>query len=85
MLFQVKLHVMLKSDVADVQGAAIQQSLVHHGEKISGVKVGKYFEFELEAEDEATAKATAERLARDVFSNPVIENHWFEIETATRA
>ena len=71
--YQAKIHVMLKRDVADVQGMAIEQSLSRHGEHVSAVKAGKYFEFELEAESEEGARAKAQRLAHDVFSNPVIE------------
>lgn len=73
MKYQIKLDVMLKADVADVQGAAIEQSLQSHGEKVNSVKVGKRIEFELGADNDQQASEKAERLAKDVFSNPVIE------------
>ena len=72
MQFQAKLHVMLKRDVADVQGNAIQHSLARHNEPVRQVKTGKYFEIEVEAEDESQARELIDRLAKDVFSNPVI-------------
>lgn len=79
MRYRATIHVMLKKDVADVQGMAIQQSLVRHGDPVSSVHAGKYFEIELEAESEAAAKEIVERLADGTFSNPVIENFWAEV------
>ena len=83
MRFQAKLHVMLKRDVADVQGNAIQQSLAHHKEPVIEVKTGKYFEIEVEAESEAEARELVDRLAKDVFSNPVIEVSWYDLEAVS--
>jgi phosphoribosylformylglycinamidine synthase len=79
MRFRASIHVMLKPDVADVQGIAIQQSLARHGDPVTAVKAGKYFEMELTADSEAAARATVERLADGTFSNPVIERYWYEI------
>lgn len=82
MRFKARLHVMLKPDVADVQGMAIQQSLVRHGHSIESVKAGKYFEVELDAPDEATARQHLTELAGATFSNPVIETWWMELDQA---
>ena len=79
MRFLARIHVMLKKDVADVQGIAIQQSLKRHGEPVAEVRAGKYFEVEVEAADEAGARQLGERLAKDVFGNPVIEHATVEI------
>ncbi len=75
---------MLKPDVADVQGAAIQQSLRRHGHPVESVKAGKYFEVELDAPDEATAREQMTQLAEGTFSNPVIETWWLDLEPAGR-
>jgi phosphoribosylformylglycinamidine (FGAM) synthase PurS component len=45
---------------------------------VSGVRVGRRVELSVEAASEADARATVERLARELFSNPLIES--FEIE-----
>lgn len=79
MRFRATIHVMLKPDVADVQGIAIQQSVARHGEPVTAVKAGKYFELEIEAADESAARAVAEKLADGTFSNPVIERFWLEV------
>jgi phosphoribosylformylglycinamidine synthase len=79
MKFQARLHVMLKKDVADVQGSAIGQALQRHGDPVSNVKVGKYFELEVEAPDADAARAIVDRLANGTFSNPVIEHYWLDL------
>jgi phosphoribosylformylglycinamidine synthase subunit PurS len=82
MRFRATIHVQLKADVADVQGMAIQQSLARHGETVSAVKAGKYFELELDAKDLADATARVQHLAQETFSNPVIERSWHEVTPA---
>lgn len=82
MNYKATIHVMLKKDVADVQGSAIRQSVRNHGDPVTAVSVGKYFEVEFEATDEAAARALAEKLAVEVFSNPTIERHWLEVAPA---
>lgn len=80
MQFLATIHVMLKRDVADVQGMAIEQALRRHGDPVSSVKAGKYFEFEIEEASEAAARARVERLAEEAFCNPTIEHAWWDIE-----
>jgi phosphoribosylformylglycinamidine (FGAM) synthase PurS component len=45
---------------------------------VSGVRVGRRVELTVEAQSEADARATVERLAGELFSNPLIES--FAIE-----
>lgn len=79
MKFQATIHVMLKQDVADVQGHAIRQALHRHGDPVGDVRVGKYFEVEIEAGNEGDARALIERLANEAFSNPTIERFWYDL------
>jgi phosphoribosylformylglycinamidine synthase len=79
---KAKVYVTLKSGVLDPQGKAIQNSvgLMGYG-GIADVRQGKYFEIALdESLDTEHARATAERMAREVLSNPVIEDYRVEIE-----
>jgi phosphoribosylformylglycinamidine synthase PurS subunit len=71
---------MLKSTVLDPQGAAVQQALsgLGHTEDID-VRQGKFFVLKLQGLDRAAAQAEVERIARDVLTNPVIEQFRFEI------
>jgi phosphoribosylformylglycinamidine synthase PurS subunit len=79
---KAKVYVTLKEGVLDPQGKAIQHSvqLMGYG-GISDVRQGKYFEIALDGSlDEALARETAQRMAREVLSNPVIEDYRVEIE-----
>jgi len=71
---------MLKRTVLDPQGTAIQQALVSLGHTpVRSVREGKFFVLELEGLDRAAASAEIERIAREVLTNPVIEEFRFEI------
>lgn len=79
---KVKVYVTLKPSVLDPQGKAIQHSVEALGfPQITDVRQGKYFEIALDNNvAEAEAQATAERIARDVLANPVIEDFRVEID-----
>ncbi|HEV3467945.1 MAG TPA: phosphoribosylformylglycinamidine synthase subunit PurS [Pyrinomonadaceae bacterium] len=79
---KAKVYVTLKQGVLDPQGKAIQHSVELLGYRgIADVRQGKYFEIALDpALDEARAREEAEAVARDVLSNPVIEDYRVEIE-----
>lgn len=79
---KAKVYVTLKPSVLDPQGKAIQHSVELLGfDGITDVRQGKYFEIALNdslAEDAAREEAV--RMAREVLSNPVIEDYRVEIE-----
>lgn len=79
---KAKVYVTLKAGVLDPQGKAIHHSVELLGfEGVRDVRQGKYFEVALDDSlAEAEARARAEQLARDVLSNPVIEDFRVEIE-----
>ena len=79
---KAKVYVTLKPGVLDPQGKAIQHSVELLGYRgIADVRQGKYFEIALDGSaDEARARETAERMARDVLSNPIIEDFRVEVE-----
>lgn len=75
MLFSVLVETRLRPGIADPQGATIERSLPHLGfEGIRGVRVGKAIRFELEAPDEAAARAHADEVCQRFLINPVIED-----------
>jgi len=68
--------VMPKTSVLDPQGAATAQAMRHHGiPEVGTVRVGKSIEIELPSADEAKLH----EIARDLLSNPVIEDYRLEI------
>jgi phosphoribosylformylglycinamidine synthase PurS subunit len=74
MLFSVLVETRLRPGIADPQGATIERSLPHLGfDGIRGVRVGKAIRFELEAPDEASARAHADEGCERFLINPVIE------------
>jgi phosphoribosylformylglycinamidine synthase subunit PurS len=79
---KAKVYVTLKPGVLDPQGKAIQHSVELLGFRgIADIRQGKYFEIALDnslGEDEARESAT--RMAREVLSNPIIEDYRIEIE-----
>lgn len=80
----VRVFVALKKTVLDPQGQAIQAALARQGHAVTSVRQGKIFELELEAETPAAARSEAEAIARDVLSNPVIEEYQVVVPAAGR-
>lgn len=78
---KAKVYVTLKPSVLDPQGKAIHHSVELMGfEKIEDIRQGKYFEIELDnSVTEADAKTAAEKIAKDVLANPVIEDYRVEV------
>jgi phosphoribosylformylglycinamidine synthase len=76
------VYVTLKTSVLDPQGQTIQNALRKIGfSDVSAVRQGKYFALSLA--DNLTpdaAKALVERVAREVLTNPVIEEFTYRIE-----
>lgn len=79
---KAKVYVNLKAGVLDPQGKAIQHSVELLGfSGISDVRQGKFFEISLDdSVDSQHAREAAEKMAREVLSNPIIEDYRVEIE-----
>ncbi len=76
------VYVTLKASVLDPQGQTIQNALRKIGfADVTGVRQGKYFEVSLaDGLTSEAAQALVERIARDVLTNPVIEEFTYRIE-----
>jgi phosphoribosylformylglycinamidine synthase subunit PurS len=82
--FRFAVNVSPKPGILDPQGRAVEGSLGHLGiEGVSAVRVGRRIELTVTAADEATARATVERLASELLSNPLIEAYAIEAAGAT--
>lgn len=74
MKFRCRVDVWLKPELLDPQGKAIEGALPAMGwTNVNGVRVGKYVQFLVEAQDEAAAVAQVHAMAERLLSNPVIE------------
>ncbi len=76
------VYVTLKRTVLDPQGQTIQTALKKmQYQGVEDVRQGKYFILTLDDSlDAATAHAEVERIAREVLTNPVIEEFSFKLE-----
>lgn len=79
---KAKVYVTLKPSVLDPQGKAIKHSVQLLGfENVSDIRQGKYFEVAMNnGVNEEKAREAATQLAREVLSNPIIEDFRVEIE-----
>ena len=72
---KIKLIVTLKSGVLDPQGKAIQQTLNGMGfATVKDVRQGKYFDINIDENDEQKAKLSAEEICKKLLANQVIED-----------
>ena len=75
------VEVMLKPEIHDPQGEAIASACHRLGfGQVLGVRQGKRFEVELDGAADEAAVTAITNLARDLLSNPVIED--FTLRTA---
>ena len=76
------VYVSIKKSVLDPQGKTIQGALTKMGYKgVEDVRQGKYFELTLDGGlSREAAQAEVERIAREVLTNPVIEEFRYSIE-----
>ncbi|MBL8175257.1 MAG: phosphoribosylformylglycinamidine synthase subunit PurS [Bryobacterales bacterium] len=74
-----RVHVSLKPSVLDPQGQTICSSLRSHGHgSIAAVRQGKFFDIDVDPAGGADPKAEVEQIAREVLTNPVIEEFRLE-------
>ena len=80
---KARIRITLKNGVLDPQGKAIQNALAALGiAGVEDVRQGKYIEVELAETSEEQAKATVERMCKDLLANSVIENYAYELRRA---
>ena len=67
-----------KQGILDPQGAAVENALEQLGFAVSGARVGKVVDLEVDAADEAQARTQVEQMCEKLLANPLMES--FEIE-----
>ncbi|MEP0813049.1 MAG: phosphoribosylformylglycinamidine synthase subunit PurS [bacterium] len=83
MTFNVEVFVSPRKDILDPQGKAVESALANIGYRgVSGVRVGKYLAFILEAESEASGKNAVDEMCRKLLANPVVEDFEIKISPA---
>ena len=69
-----------KQGILDPQGQAVESSLRQLGFSVDGARIGRVVDLEVDAADEATARAQVEQMCEQLLANPLIES--YEIELA---
>ena len=73
---KIKVIVTLKNGVLDPQGKAIQQTLNGMGfSNVEEVRQGKYFEINVNENNETKAKSQVEEMCKKLLANLVIEDY----------
>jgi phosphoribosylformylglycinamidine synthase len=81
---RVVVDVMLKPEILDPQGQAVQRALPRLGfEGIVDVRQGKRFELELDGPADEAALARAREIAEKLLANTVIEEFTVKFEAVT--
>ncbi|MBD0268207.1 phosphoribosylformylglycinamidine synthase subunit PurS [Pseudanabaena sp. FACHB-2040] len=84
--YQAQIYVTLRPSVLDPAGTAVRSGLTHMGyNNVEQVRIGKYVEVTLTAEDEASARQQLDRICDQLLANPVIENYRFDLKAAVPA
>jgi phosphoribosylformylglycinamidine synthase PurS subunit len=68
-----------KPGILDAQGEAVESALEHLGFAVSGARVGKVVDLEVDAADEAEARAQVEQMCERLLANPLIESYEIEL------
>jgi len=69
-----------KPGILDPQGAAVETALEHLGFTVSGARVGKVIDLEVDATDATAARAQVEQMCERLLANPLIESYEIEVE-----
>ncbi|AFY71732.1 phosphoribosylformylglycinamidine synthase, purS [Thalassoporum mexicanum PCC 7367] len=79
MKFKAQVYVTLRPSVLDPAGTAVQSAMKQMDYHVESVRIGKYVEVVLEAENEDQAKEQLDQVCDRLLANPVIENYCFEL------
>jgi len=68
-----------KEGILDPQGEAVGEALRTLGFAVTGARVGRLVDVELDTDDPIEARAAVDSMARDLLANPLIEVFTIEI------
>ncbi len=86
MKFDIEVRVWLKPSVFDPQGHAVENSLLSLGHtNIQGMRVGKYMQFSLSANNSHDADLKVKQVCEEVLCNPVMETYAYTMKVSVEA
>lgn len=78
--YHARIYVTLCSSVLDPAGTAVESGLKQMGyTEVESLRIGKYIEMQLSANDEEQAKQHLDEMCDRLLANTVIENYRFEL------
>ncbi|MEY2858507.1 MAG: hypothetical protein RLZZ74_2820 [Cyanobacteriota bacterium] len=78
--YHARIYVTLRASVLDPAGTAVESGLQQMGyTEVESVRIGKYIEMQLTANDEDQAKQHLDEMCDRLLANTVIENYCFEL------
>ena len=80
-MFTATVQVTLRPSILDPQGKAVEHAIATLGVgAITHVRMGKMVEMQVDAKDEASARAAVEEVCRKLLANPVMEDFTFQLK-----
>ena len=67
--------VTLKKDVLDPQGKVVKNTLINLGMNIKNIRQGKYFEIEIDENDQTKAEKNIDEMCKKLLVNLIIEDY----------
>jgi phosphoribosylformylglycinamidine synthase PurS subunit len=80
MKFHVNVRVMLKKQLLDVQGRAVEAYLHQNQMSVSQMRVGKCFEFIVDAAAKELAQELVKKTIDSTLVNSLLEEYQFELK-----
>jgi phosphoribosylformylglycinamidine synthase PurS subunit len=68
-----------KKGILDPQGEAVVEALQHLGFAVSGARVGRLVDVQVDTDDRDEARAALERMSQELLANPLIESFTIEL------
>ncbi len=78
---KISVTVTLKKDVLDPQGKVVNQTLKNMGyNAVTNVRQGKFFEIDINENDEKITKKIADEICKKLLTNSIIEDYKINLE-----
>ena len=71
-----------KEGILDPQCEAVAEALQHLGFAVTGARVGRIVDVQVETDDPDEARAALDRMSQELLANPLIESFTVEIGEA---
>jgi len=84
MIFLFEIDIMPLKELLDPKGKAVEAVLQKNMgmPQISAVRIGKHLTMQVEAADEATARAMVEKACKQLLTNEVMESYTYKLSKA---